>query len=271
MDADAPLDVAINGSPQQGNGWMPSVAPHSGGFAIAGAFAVNGAQGFQTVLQKVSGSGELVGEALVASFEPESSQVYPSLTAPDDNSLYLAWTRTSLEDKERVEYARYDSGTGEFTPFPAAAVDSDEPTLSPHLAASAENLFLSYDEQEAATSRVFVTDGTDFTGEANRVSFGSAQKINHTSSVVPIPGGGYAVWYRMIAGSKNDLMLQRFIWDGFAFQKIGVEAELNSEPAAPYPAAAVHLGDGYLFVTWSEGTSPDFVLKGRFVNLTPGH
>ena len=87
--------------------------------------------------------------------------------------------------------------------------------------------------------------------------------------MLPIDEGGYVLWYRMIAGTKNDLLLQRFTWDGIEFEKIGVETQLNGEPAAPYPAAATHLGDGYLFTTWSEGTSPDFVLKGRFVNLTP--
>lgn len=271
MDTDALLTVAVDGSPQTGNAWMPSVAPHSGGFAIAGAFAIDGAQGFQTAVQKVSSSGEVLGEATVASFDPEASQIYPSLAASDDDTLHLAWTRTVVVGKERVEYALFEPGAGEFTPFPAATVDSDEATLSANLGAGTESVFLSYDEQGAASSKVFVTDGADFTGEAQRVSFGSTQKTNHTSAVLPIPGGGYALWYRMISGSKHDLMLQHFVWDGLSFEKLGVEVQLNDGPAAPYPAAAVHLGDGYLFAAWSEGTSPDFVLKGRFVNLAAGH
>ena len=145
MTADSMLEITVDGVPQEGNAWMPSVAPTDGGFLISGAIAVDGAKGFQAAVQRVSDNGDTEGDAIVASFEAESSQVYPAMTRSADGTVHLAWTRTVVEGPEQVEYARLAPEATEFAP--AHAVDSDVPTMSASLGAGGENVFLSYDEQ----------------------------------------------------------------------------------------------------------------------------
>ena len=87
-------------------------------------------------------------------------------------------------------------------------------------------------------------------------------------------GGGLVGWYRQRAGLRNDVLVRGFSFDGERFAATGEERLLNppdeaeggdEHAAAPYGLALAHVGDGVFLVVWSEGRSPDFRLRGRFV------
>ncbi len=65
--------------------------------------------------------------------------------------------------------------------------------------------------------------------------------------------------------------MRGFAYDGYTFTATGPERVLNpaeeedEHAAAPYGIALAHLGEGVYPVIWSEGTSPRFRLRARFV------
>jgi hypothetical protein len=121
-------------------------------------------------------------------------------------------------------------------------------------------------------SEVHLLDAADFSQAPAWASFGKQWKNDYSPALAPGPaGGGALAWYRVRAGSRFDVMVQRFSLSGEAFSAQGQERLLNPADAQAdhgallYPPTLAHLGQGVYFAAWTEGSMPALRLQARFV------
>lgn len=259
MATDAALEMLMDGQPQLGNAWMAQAVPAGQGFELLGAVALKGANGFQAAVQPVAADGALPGTDVTAvAWDPDVSQVYPSAATGPQGQLAVAWTRSAVDESDRVEWAVRPPGSADFDAVQDAGVDG---ASTPALGGNSNGLYLAYTGPMGSKSAPHVRTA-ESSGEPLAISAGSS--LDHSPAVVPTPSGGLVVWYRNQGGIKNDVWVQAFDANEGALEKDGLATKMNDGFAAAYPAAVAHIEGESVVVVWSEGTSPDFVMKGRF-------
>lgn len=266
MTADRVLDTVRGGVTETGNHWLPTLAPLAGGFAVAGARAVDDASGFQVFVQRLANDGADAEESFDASFTPLASQTYPALASASDGTLHLAYLQAFGPDWEDfVLHTAVAPGARVVDPLPPVAPAGRTLSGSAHLAAgSGGRVLLAFDD--AVVNRVVLTDATHFGAGAPEALVGEVGLVNHSPVLAAAPGGGAVAWYRHVTGFYSELWVQRFDYDGAAFA-LGTPALVTGEWVPPYAPAITHVKDNIYFVAWSQGTSPDFRLMGIFLEL----
>jgi hypothetical protein len=101
------------------------------------------------------------------------------------------------------------------------------------------------------------------------LSAGINGALNHTSQPAIGENGGTLMWVRT-SGSILDsqIFAQQVARDSDNWTMTGQMHQLNETKAPGYFApAALAITDEVSFLVWAEGTSPDFVLYGKFLNF----
>ena len=137
-------------------------------------------------------------------------------------------------------------------------------TTGSYAAASDGRVLLAYD----VDNDIYLRDGSVFTTTSRRLSFGTGGGTDYAARLVLAPGGGAIFWYRNQSGYRNGYRAASFADDGTTLTA-GSERMVTASPVPPYAPAAAHVDGTVYFAAWSEGTSPNFVLKGVFVDLAP--
>jgi hypothetical protein len=266
MATDRALDTVRNGLTETGSHWMPALAPLPGGFAVAGARAVEDASGFQLFVQRLTSDGADAEESFDASFAPLGSQTYPSMASTEDGALYLAYLQAVAPDWDDFAlHTAVDPGARVADPLPAVGPAGRGLAGSVHVAAGTGGEVL-LALGDATVNRIVLTDATHFGSGAPEVLLGEAGLLNYSPVVAVSPSGGAVAWYRHMAGLQNELWVQGFAFDGSAFS-LGAPELATGEWVPPYQPTITHVKDDVFFVAWSQGTSPAFRLMGVFVEL----
>ncbi len=259
-DAPVVIEPEVEGTPQQGNGWMPALAADpAGGFALGGAWGLDAVGTFQAVLQPLTSDGLAAGEALVPELDGEQSHYYPSVAvgpAGERLMTWEAWTIAGTEihvalDGTLTSFADHDDAGLPFVSWERA--NDGLPYLAWHSVHGGE-----YDIALA---------GGDLVEAPVLTTLGQAGRIDHTPIVAAGQHGAVVAWMRNISGLSNELILQPVRLEGDSWT-VGDERVLTTETAvAPYlPGLTWLCGDAW-FVTWIEGANPDYVVKGRFLRF----
>jgi len=272
MDADARLVMQKNGKSADFNAWMPQVAAQpNDGFAIIGSWAPDNLTVWQAFVQRIDKDGALDGDAFEVNSNALDSQVYPSLAALPAGDMHVAWTRERVEGEDIAKHALIPAGASAPT---GPALDAIEgiSTMSPSLAADPlqeGRVFMAVGAGDESHSSIYIKNAAEMNTSSANLEFGEASEYSHTPGVVVGPDGGALVWYRIISGIRNDVMTQGFEYDGQDFVAHGSAVQVNNEGefGAPYAPAIAHVKDNIYFIVWSQGVSPAFRLKGRFVEL----
>ena len=104
-------------------------------------------------------------------------------------------------------------------------------------------------------------------GEETRVGVGGR---NETTPALAVGSEGQLgmAWYRNIRGIQNEVFVGRVDVDSAGAVSVRGEAMIETDtPAGFYTLGLTHVGEDTFFVVWSEGVSPDYVIKARFVAL----
>ncbi len=240
------------------NAWMPAVTSTDGGFVLATAAAVEGAQGFQVVLTGVGKDGTVAETGTLAAFEPAASQVYPALASHQGNVL-VAWTRQVVDGDDKVQVAVQESNGSMLAPSDA----SDQGMSFSGSVAGGDAAYLAFDSGTDSKRTVVVRSLT--APDSSPCVLGGAGLLNHTPAVVSLAGQPAVVWYENQGGLKNHLYLRRCAGFPDSPAPAGLLTKVNNTYAAPYPAALTRVNDHVVFSAWSEGANPDFEAWGRFV------
>ena len=265
-------DKMLSGGPEDGyNTWMAGVAPlPDSRFVLSGSTGAKGFKGFQALVQKVDKTGKNIGSGFLASPEKGVSQVFPSVASDLKQNIYIAWQREKYDSA--TDQTSYGVRIARVAINPASAVPTvvfdpykDHMNQAPACALPATGgpVWMAFQTSGNAATHIMIRNGEDFSLPSVLVQ--NSAGMNHTPTVVSVPGGGAIVWYTQISGIKNNVMFQEFTENTERNPEMsGSSVKLNTNPVAPYAPAIAALPNGY-FVAWSEGKSPDFRINGVFV------
>lgn len=267
MAEDRILETTYNGQDVPYNAMCPAVTSAGvGHFVVGGCRGLPEMNNFQIFAQRIEPDGTLIGEALNGRVDGDISQVYPSLAMLEDGSFYLAWTESDANTEDHVVHTFFSTDATEPSPVPPAEASLAATSSCSACAASAGGqgyVILAFN----AGGSIFLKDGSVFDPGATAVELGASNRIDHSPQLALSPGGGAVAYYRNISGIRNDVVLAPFTFGGGSFT-MGPEVVLPDGPApSVYGLAFTHIGEDVFFVAWSEGTSPDFRLLGKFVRL----
>jgi hypothetical protein len=265
MAQDAVLQTTRLGQPVTGNHWMPSVAGWAGGFALAGARGVDGMQGFQVFLQRVTRDGVPAGEAVEATYTPTASQTYPAVAALPDGTLHLAYNSADPADADdQVVHTTLAPGATAVSPSPPAAMHGRTQGSGADVAVGRDGrVYVAF--ADPVGDQVVLTDGALF-GPAPSVELGTGGKADFAPTLAPAVGGGALAWHQNVSGYRNKLYAQPFRYDGTTFTP-GTPVLVTPQTVPPYAPAITHVQEDLYFLAWSEGTNPNFLVKGVFTRL----
>lgn len=261
---DVELSALHGDSTLTANAWMAQVAvAEDGAFLIGGAFALPEAPVFQVGVQRFDGAGTATGALQVVHPDSDESQVFPSMGLAPDGTLYAAWTRSGVAGQDQAQLARLAPGADSFMCVDAGA--NSAPTSGAVFGVNQYGAFAAFTHVDGGA--VCLVPGTRFDGSDAHlcVTGGPQLGANHSPVVAPGPQGGAIVWFANQSGLKNKLLFQRFSWDGVYLESVGSPEQLNEAGAPPYQPTLVHLAGDVYFAAWSEGSSPDFMVRGKFL------
>lgn len=259
-DAPVVIEPEVEGTPQEGNGWMPALAADpAGGFALAGAWGLDSVGTFQTVLQPLGSNGLPDGTASVPDLDGDESHYYPSVTVGPASERLVAWEAWTSAGTE-IHLAQ-DGTLGSF----ADHDDAGLPFVSWERATDGLP-YLAYYSVNGSEYDIELVGG-DLVSAPVTTTLGQAGKIEHTPIVAAGEHGAVVAWMRNISGLSNELVLQAVRLEGGAWT-VGDEVVLDTETAvAPYLPGLTWLCDDLWFATWIEGANPAYIVKGRYLRF----
>lgn len=267
LTPDTRLALLREGNDLDVNAWMPSIAGLGDGFAVVGSFADPNAERWQGFLAKLSAQGEAADDLLNLNAAPLTTQLEPTISSGVGERAWVAFAATEDEAEEAVRWAFVGE---EAISTPAAAkpnITSQKAALS-NAVADKKQVFLAFTASAAGETDVIMQALDETEAIGTTYTLGALGEIDHTPAIAAESNGeGRIAWYRTIQGFKNELFVQAFHFDSATgeFTLEGDALKINETPAAPYPLAFIHIRDDIYFAAWSEGDSPYFSLKMRFI------
>jgi hypothetical protein len=265
------LMTTVDGQSVDANMWQPSVAATPTGFAIAGTRAPADAGGFRTFVQRIDAQGNPVRATIDGHLESGITHQNAALGSWSDGTLFVAWARTHDSGDLEVFHGKVLSEGTTMLPDPPIAATAGRTGNYPTMSASASGpAYLAYQsEQPGQPIGIIVKDASVFNSEATVLQLGANKANSFAPRVAAGENGGAVAWFVQGSGSRS-LAVRGFGYDGSRWTRgpqLAITAH-SGQIAASVPGLT-HLGGQRYFVTWAEGTSPDTVLFGRFVQLEP--
>jgi hypothetical protein len=259
---EAPTNVqpTVGGSPLTGNGWMPALAADpTGGFLLAGAFAAPGAQAFQAVMQGLDANGVPSGAGTLPALSATDSQVNPAVAVAPDGQRLLAWETLPSHGDKLIQLS-VDGGA------PLSFGEGSDAGLPSLAADGGGTVWLVWYEEQGGEYDLQVR-ASDLVGAPATAVLGAGSRIDSSPIVVAAEEGVLVAWARILSGIQAELVVQPLRLEGGSIVA-GVEQVLDTETAvlSAYLPGLTWLCDDVWFVAWVEGSSPDYVVKGRFVH-----
>lgn len=262
-DAETVLETTREGVPVPGNALDATVAARPDGFVLAGARSDDELSTFQVFAQEMDPDGALVGEATDAVLEPGVTQEQPAVAVGSDGRAWLAWVRDDGEARQVMFRALGEGASAEQafadvvgSEAPAFAIDPADPARA-WLAATVDR---------RVRVDVMLTDVGRPAGDRPAIAVADAGETEHTPALVATAGGGAVLLHRVISGIQNEVSLVPFHLDADAPVADPEVSLARARPAGPYPLGLAAVADAVWLATWSDGTSPAFRLRGRFVS-----
>ena len=274
MDEDRTLHPVRNDGNESINAWMAKiVALPSDRFAVVGSWAdpdtisEDNPGKWQAFSQVIDSDGETVGSVVKLHFDDSTSQVFPDAAADLFGNLYVAWE----DDEDLVQYNVIPFGAA--TPLSETAYDSrtENGGAGPSFAAyRAEDtpVYLAFTTLGADEGDVVLIDASKKSSGSTNVRLASSGETEFSPSLAASPAGGAAVYYSSESGSGYYVTIRGFTRNGSNLEKSSEAIRVHSVSVAPYQPAITHIKDDIYFVAWSEGSNPDFYIKGTFINLS---
>ena len=213
-------------------------------------------------VQPLASDGSLAGEAWEPTLLPELGHGVPTV-APAEDGAYVAFEREE-EFATRVWLARHGSDADA-----ELALESPAITSSPHLVADRADPLTVYlavtGEVIAGSPDVFLAVASEPLATRTRLQLGASGRLDYGPRIVPHPDGGGVVFYVRTEGAESRILAQRF---SLAAGELVAGAEVEVAPSiAPYPLTAAHVAGDVFFAAWSERSTGELRLAGRFVEI----
>ncbi len=255
------VEPVVNGLPQTGNGWMPSVVGDpAGGFVLGGDWALDSVSTFQAVIQDLDADGQPVGDGFVPELDGAQSHYYPSATSGPASERLLAWESWTKAGGTAIALS-IDGALASFDDHDDAGL----PSVSWERAADGQPHLVYYAVQGSEYDLVLA--GGDLAGAPVITNLGQSSKIDHTPIIAAGERGAVVAWMRNLSGLSNELVFQPVRLEDGAWTT-GDELVLETATAvAPYLPGLTWLCEDLWFATWVEGDNPDYTVQGAFLRF----
>ncbi len=250
------------GRTQFGNTWLPKIAALPNGLALVGAWAHDEAQRFQVFVQRLDVDGAPTEDAFDVALEPTTSQYFPAVATSSAGDILVAWQEEEDDGTPYVSYGWAAPGASTLT---GTAAVGGFPTVNP-------SLTFEYGEAILGLTRVLGGQGRPellVLSSAHTEILGNPNRYDHSPSVAREPDGGAVFHFRVISGSRSQVVFVPFGLEGGVINRGAERVIETTDPAAAYEPTLAVIEPGLYFLAWSEGRSPDLRLHGRFVRRGP--
>ncbi len=276
-----PLDAGDEDYP---HGWMPDVAPLPGDmFVLAAALGEDKVQRFQTIMQRLQADGRPPAEdgngapqrTLYAHFEPQGTQLHPTVATASDGTIYVAWTSQADATADgTVRHTRFKPGalTADPPRAPEASEGSDSDRAAYAVGPDAQAYLALFEKKLPGETRIILRSGGVFDDTPVFRRFGEEGGFHHSPAVAGTHDRvGLLAWLTLRSGQHNDLTVQRFKLMPTGFNTFAQPIMLNpaehDNASSLSPPALNHVGHGVFLVIWAQGSATEgFRLVGHFIS-----
>lgn len=260
------LGLTLGGAAQDVNAWMPQLAAlEDGAFLLTGTWADPLGQRWQAFTAHLAADG-VAGDVERAPALADSNHDVPTVAASATTSA-LAYVTSPDEGDSHVMVATRAHDETSFASatdvWPEAATGAPSLSYSP----DGTHAYVAFDRVLAAGSETWLMRLNDLGQATHAIRFDTDGAYDHDAVVVATATGGAVLWYRLISGIRQDVYVQAFTDTDGTLALVGTPQKINVNYAVVYAPLFISVGDGAFFAAWSEGTSPKFRLKGRFLRL----
>ncbi len=266
-DTDMVYRAVHEGSEEDVNGWMAKAAGlPGGGFLLSGIYAPEEMQRWQAFVQRLDTTGQANEEVIRVAPNGTLTQSYIDVGVLDDGQARIGYT--SEPDEGNGQAVVTGLTTDSQTPDPQVPVSvSDADYSGGSVAFGTDCPYMAYTVEGSAAAMVGIREVTDLTNLGQELLVGESRTFSHTADITGGADGGLVAYYRLIAGFRNDLILQWFSANETSLSTLEPSQLINDAPVPPYQPCVIAIGDDISFVTWAEGDNPAFRIKGRFVRF----
>ena len=261
---DSTLEPLRDGTPMTAHGWMPSLTWLPDGFALAAVWGPEDVGRFQVFMQRFDREGATIGDGVPARLDATTTQQHPSVTTLEDGSLRLAWHEEADGGASRVVHNRWPADT--LTPLSVTDVFNVPTGTRSSYSAKGDRAYLATDLTTAF--KIGMKRAEFVSTNAPSLQVGGDSAIDHTPAFAASETGGAVAWMRVVQGTRSSLQVAR-IDDMNGNLQLGTARSIRDSSGGPSAPALVHITGDVYFVSWLEGSNPEYRVKGRFIDLSP--
>ena len=259
------------GSANDSNAWMPDVAPlPNGEFILVGAWGHSDAAGFQIFAQRFNADGSQKGEAI--DMLVGDDQLYPRVDTLADGTAYIVFQSFSYTGPSFVAKLPYDATEVASGNVEHILTDNQGDTPSVTATPAGDKAFAVWSHYFINNSHLkpTVKDVTAMNPDGISQDFGTTNPY----SLAPAVGmnsdtEGVVAYITTRRPPFGDVTYNRFeIDENGDYTIVGGSPLINTEKAVGiYGVNMARIADGEFMIVWSEGTNPDFKVRGQLVKL----
>ncbi|MFK7990181.1 MAG: hypothetical protein AB8I08_29445 [Sandaracinaceae bacterium] len=233
-----------------------------GGFWIGGARGLPGViPGFSAYAQNLDADGAPTGPTLAPSIDEDASQTKVDVAVSTAGETWLAYDRTTFEPETEHVWVSRDGMAPEML---FASLDSSS---SPSILPLGDAVWVAAAGLAGGETDIRIVD-VAADGSAP-VIVGEPGRVDFLPRLAGADDGTFAVaFFRQVRGFNGELQVAR-VTPGNP-PTLGPVLRADEANAPGYQPAITHVAGDWWFVVYAEGTSPDFNLVGRFMELPSG-
>jgi len=268
MADNAHLSTTYDGEPVDATIFMTDLAAvGDSDFVVVGARGIDAAPTFQVFGQRLNADGGSIGPTFDVFWSPGTSELNPTVTGSSDGRIYVAWDE-STDDSDTLHHTLIEPAGDGVTVQPAQPVVNAPAGTGSYTVGPDGAVTLAYTGFEVGDQQVILRDGGALGPTSQSVALGKAGKVDHSPTVAATAGGGAVAWFQNISGIRNDVYVQSFKRRETGGFEVGSVRKIATEsPAPPYPIAFEHVAQDLYVIAWSEGSSPNFVIRAQYLVL----
>lgn len=226
-----------------------------GRFAAAGVRAVPELMRFSAFAQPLTSDGTLDGEALEPASEMMVTHRNAAIDASADGTLWLAYEREpDTGGVAEVRISNLDGAPPE--PVIEGLVSSAGPDVLAHQGA----VWVAFAGEQATGVDLTIVDVSAPLAERTMRTIGEPTRVEHSPRLAASDDAVAVAYFRQVRGFTNEVLVA-------SVTDPSIEPVQVANEAPAYQPAVTHVMGRYWFVSYAIGTSPDFRLVGRFVQL----
>jgi len=257
------------GAVNDGNAWMPDVAAlPDGEFILVGAWGHDDASGFQAFAQRFNADGSHNGEAI--DMLVGDDQMYPRVDTLADGTAYIVFQSFNYTGPSFNAKLAYDATEVAAEDVGHIITDNKGDTPSVCVTPEGDKAFAVWSQLVSNRLKPTVKDITSMDADGASQNFGTANPYSLAPALsLNSASEGIVAYITTRRPPFGNVTYNRFeIAEDGTYTILGGSPLINTEKAVSiYGVNIARIAADEFMVVWSEGSNPDFKVRGHLVKL----